>query len=99
MTLKAFDVTEDGRSLALFSGYRAMQLSTGLRIGFNRHVEAARIAVGLDNTISNHPANAPDVRALRFTLAIRAAGSPSLRIGEPAELSFCPRVRQNDPIC
>ena len=72
VTTKGFDVTYDGRPLDVISGYRPVQLSTGLRIAFNRHVEAARMAVALDNTIARQPTEPSLVRALRFELTFAA---------------------------
>lgn len=70
VTLKPLSVTKDTTPLAIFSGYRPLQLPSGLRIGFNTHVEAAHIALVLDRAITNHPANASDVRALTFSLTL-----------------------------
>jgi hypothetical protein len=70
VTLKSFDISADGRPMRLFSGYRPLQLRHGLRFWFNRHVEASRIDVTLDNTIANHPTDARGVRAVGFTLSV-----------------------------
>jgi hypothetical protein len=66
VTSKSFDVHEDGNALAVYQGYRPLQMRDALRVGFNRHVQATRVSVVLDNTISNQPDNDDRVRALRF---------------------------------
>ena len=77
VTMKSFDVTQDGRSLAVISGYRALQLRRGLRIVFNTHVTATRLGFTLDNSVSNHPLDSVAVRALTFewTVAPFSSGS------------------------
>jgi hypothetical protein len=65
VTLKSFDVAQEHRPLALFSGYRPLQLHNRLRISFATQVESRHIEVTLDNTISNHP-NSENVRAVKF---------------------------------
>jgi hypothetical protein len=71
VTMKAFDVIQDGQPLALYDGYRPIQLRLGLRIGFNRYVHAERISLVLDNTIAHQPTEPTAVRAVRFELAFR----------------------------
>jgi hypothetical protein len=72
VTMKSFDVTQDGRSLAVISGYRALQLRRGIRIVFNRHIVARRLALTLGTSIATHPADPAAVRALEFNWTVAA---------------------------
>jgi hypothetical protein len=66
VTLKSFHVLVDGGPLDIYSGYRPIQLASGLRLGLTKHVAPRNVVVILDNTISAHPADPSRVRALRF---------------------------------
>lgn len=70
VTVRPLGVERDGSSLEIFSGYRPLQLPSGLRICFNTHVEAAHLAFVLDKSIANHPAHASDVRPLKFSFTL-----------------------------
>ena len=72
VTMQSFAITADGHQLALYRGYRPIQLDGGFRIIFNRHVDAARVEVTLDRTVGNHPAKLPQVSAITFSLTAGA---------------------------
>lgn len=73
VTVLPFTVASEGHPLALYGGYRAIQLRHGLRLLLNAHVETTRLQVTLGRTIARHPTGPAGVQPVRFrfTLALR----------------------------